>query len=330
MQPIPWRDAWQHALYGPRGFYRDATGPAGHFSTSTHGPVGAAFATAVAALADEESATHVVDVGCGRGELLTHLHTLRPDLRLTGVDVVQRPDPVPEPVEWLVSPGGSRLPAGLRDLEDVLVVANEWLDVVPCTIAEVADGAEPSGLAVVLVDPATGAESRGGTPTPEELDWCARHWPVDDLPVGARVEVGLARDAAWADLCSRVASGVALAVDYGHTVTGRPTHGTLTAYRSGDLVAAVPDGSCDLTAHVAVDSLVADRLLTQRDALQALGVSGTLPPHQLASTDPRAYLDSLATASAEATLTSAEGLGGFWWALRRVPDVTPEGAAWHR
>lgn len=334
---IPWREAWQHALYGPDGFYRDPAGPAGHFSTATHGRVGASFAEAVARLADQESATHVVDLGCGRGELLTHLHALRPDLRLTGVDVVARPRTLPDPVSWLPSPGGAGLPETLRDLADVLVLANEWLDVVPCTVAEVV---APGVLAVVQVDPATGAETlhRAGpdpsvpggamhsatspttmAPTTEELDWCAAHWPVDGLPVGARVEIGSSRDDAWDDLCSRIRRGAALAIDYGHLATGRPRHGTLTAYRSGALVTPVPDGSCDLTAHVAVDSLTADTLHTQREALRALGLGGRLPPRTLAREDPRAYLAALSKASEESALTGTEGLGGFWWVLRRAP-----------
>ena len=60
------------------------------------------------------------------------------------------------------------------------------------------------------------------------------------------------------DLGSRVRRGAVLAVDYGHTVGERPADGTLTAYRAGALVVPVPDGSCDLTAHVAIDSLEHD------------------------------------------------------------------------
>ena len=327
---IPWREAWQHALYGPEGFYRSTAGPAGHFSTATHGSTGASFARAISTLADRERATHVIDLGCGRGELLAHLHAARPDLALTGVDVVGRPPGLPDAVSWVRSPGGAPLPESLSGLEDVLVVANEWLDVVPCTIAEVV---APATLAVVLVDPVTGTEGRPGggsamsgpigssttvAPTREELDWCARHWPLDDLPVGSRVEIGLARDLAWGDLLSRIRRGTAVAIDYGHTAAARPTDGTLTAYRSGDLVAAVPDGTCDLTAHVAVDSLTADDVLTQRDALRGLGLTGRLPPIALAGADAPAYLAAVARASSEGALTRLDGLGGFWWILRRT------------
>jgi len=197
----------------------------------------------------------------------------------------------------------------------VLVVAHEWLDVVPCTVAEVVAPGRP---AVVLVDPRTGEESTGAAPTDDELSWCARHWPLDGLTVGARVEVGLTRDMAWRDLVSRVRDGILLAVDYGHTSATRPTRGTLTAYRAGALAAPVPDGSCDLTAHVAVDSLECDELTTQRDALHALGMRSRTPAHELARTDPAGYLAALADASAIGALTSPDGLGGFAWVVRRV------------
>ena len=214
---------------------------------------------------------HVVDVGCGRGELLAHLHAARPDLRLTGVDVVARPPGLPDAVAWLTSDGGAALPGALTDLDDVLVVAHEWLDVVPCTVARVV---APGRLAVVLVDPETGEESTGPEPTPDELAWCARYWPVDDLPVGARVEVGVARDAAWDDLGSRVRRGHAarrgLRPHARRPPDGRHADGLPRGERRS---APVPDGSCDLTAHVAVDALAHDERTTQRAALLDLGTS---------------------------------------------------------
>ena len=312
---VPWREAWHEALYGAGGFYRRPEGPAGHFTTSTHGPLGALLAGALGRLADRESATHVVDVGCGRGELLTHLAATRPDLRLTGVDVVDRPTELPEHVAWLRSPGGRALPPGLADLEDVLVVAHEWLDVVPCTVVEVTEG---GALALVLVDPATGVEALGPAPDDEDAAWVAAHWPRGVLEPGTRMEVGRTRDLAWDDLAARVRSGSLVAVDYGHTRDSRPQHGTLAGYREGTLVAAVPDGTCDLTAHVAVDSLVHDELLTQREALHSLGVRGDRPDHALASTDPAGYLHALTAASSAAALIDPHGLGGFYWVLRRA------------
>ncbi len=315
---LPWRVAWQQALYGPEGAYRSTAGPAGHFTTATHGPLGTVLAEAVALLADREGATHVLDVGAGRGELLTALHGIRPDLRLTGLDVVDRPDGLPGPVGWVVSPGGAALPDEPTDLVDVLVVAHEWLDVVPCTVAEVV---APGRLAEVLVDPGTGAEALGDPPDAEDLAWCAAHWPLEDLPVGARVEVGRARDEAWDALVRRVRRGTLLAVDYGHTREDRPLHGTLAGYLEGSLVAPVPDGSMDVTAHVAVDSLDADTTTSQREALHDLGLRAGTPPHGLSRTDPVAYLAALSRSSALAALTDPHGMGAFSWVLRPVPRM---------
>jgi SAM-dependent MidA family methyltransferase len=312
---VPWREAWHAALYGPRGAYRSPTGPAGIFTTSTHGALGPVLAEALGLLADREAAVQVVDVGAGRGELLHALHRLRPDLHLTGLDVVDRPEGLPAAVDWLRSPGGPDLPDTLRNLDDVLVVAHEWLDVVPCAVLEVdVEG----GLAEVLVDPTTGEETLGGPPHDDDLDWCARNWPVDGLPPGTRVEVGATRDRAWGDLVGRVRRGTLLAVDYGHDRDRRPVHGTLTGYRAGEVVAPVPDGSCDITAHVALDTLDTDEVLTQRTAFHTLGLRAGTPPHELSRTDPAGYLAALSRSSTLAALTDPAGLGGFAWALRRV------------
>jgi hypothetical protein len=110
----------------------------------------------------------------------------------------------------------------------------------------------------------------------------------------------------------------------------------------------VPDGSCDITAHVALDACAAHaervisrtrsapstgadpatgrsspRLLSQRDALRALGVSGARPPLTLASTRPAEYVRALASAGEAAELTAVGGLGDFGWLVQPVgtPDV---------
>ncbi|MGO4598949.1 SAM-dependent methyltransferase [Terrabacter sp. 2RAF25] len=346
MDPVPWREAWHDALYAAgRGFYVARGGPAAHFTTAAHGVTGRVLAEALLGVWHAEHGTRppsvVVDVGAGRGELATHLvaalaqtsspprYTVAPGrdeppppsgagVRVVAVDVVERPTGLDPHIEWLRSPGGPMLPVELTGLEDVLVVAHEWLDVVPCTVAEVdATG----GLREVLVDPATGDETLGGLVPDAERTWAAAHWPV--AASGDRVEVGLARDQAWANLVARVVSGTLVAVDYGHTVTERPREGTLTAYASGGLVHPVADGSCDLTAHVAVDSLDADELHLQRDLLRELGLTGARPDHAVAGTDPLGYLRALERAGAEAELSRRGGFGDFWWAVKRVggPDV---------
>lgn len=316
---LPWRDAWQEALYGRHGFYRSPDGPAAHFATATHGATGRVLAQALLGLAAENGLTSIVDVGAGRGELLGHLCAARPveragaaPVHLTGVDVVRRPVDLPVGVDWVLSRGGADLPDELSGLSDTLVVAHEWLDVVPCQVAEVdAD----TVLRERHVDPSTGVESWGPPVAGEQLQWAGEHW-FTTIP-GERVEVGLTRDRAWADLVDRVDSGLLLAVDYGHVAGGRPPHGTLAAYRKGRLVDPVPDGSCDLTAHVAMDTLDHDELVDQRTALHRLGVDAGTPPLDLARTDPAAYLAALERSSAAALLTARGGFGDFLWAIKR-------------
>jgi len=330
VDPLPWREAWHEALYAAgQGFYVTRGGPAAHFTTAAHGPTGAALSRALLRL-PEHPVRVVVDLGAGRGELATHLvaaidptepraRRTADTTRVVAVDVVDRPDALDDRVDWVRSPGGSGLPPELTGLRDALVIAHEWLDVVPCTVAEVdTDGV----LREVLVDPTTGVESLGPLLRDADRRWADAHWPTSTP--GDRLEIGLARDEAWADLVSRVEDGTLVAVDYGHTVTERPSGGTLTAYASGRLTTPVPDGSCDVTAHVAMDTLDADEVLTQREALQALGLTGTTPPQAVATADPLAYLAALERASVEARLLARDGFGGFRWAVKRVRrhDVT--------
>lgn len=320
MESLAWREAWHEALYAAgSGFYVRAGGPAAHFSTAASGPTAAVLAQALLQLAPRPPAV-VVDVGAGAGELATCLlRALGPDAphaRVLAVDVTERPEQLDARVEWLRSPGGAALPAGLRDLDDALVVAHEWLDVVPCTIAEVdGDGV----LREVLADPRSGAELLGPAVEEGDREWARRHWPAHRP--GARVEIGRARDEAWSDLVDRVRTGVLVAVDYGHIRASRPANGTLTAYRRGRQTRPVPDGSCDLTAHVAVDSLEHDALVRQRDALRGLGATGRVPDVAVARRDPAGYLLALAQASREARLLEPDGYGGFWWVIKRVPPA---------
>ncbi|MGV9776011.1 SAM-dependent methyltransferase [Streptosporangium sp. NPDC003464] len=313
---LTWRAATERALYGDNGFYLREC-PSGHFRTS----VGASsvFAEAVlcelVALDDALGGPPVidlVDVGAGEGALAAGVLAaappgLRPRLRVTGVDLAPRPARLPGEIAW-----ARTVPDGINGL----VIANEWLDNVPVDVAEqTADGPR-----LVLVDPSNGAERLGGRPSEADLAWLARWWPM--RAPGERAEIGRPRDEAWASVIVRLARGRAIAIDYAHPVDDRPPCGTLAGYRDGAAVAPVPDGSCDITAHVALDACAAageragavtTALTTQRQALRALGVTGTRPPVEHARDDPRGYLRALARASQEAELIAAEGLGGFGW-----------------
>lgn len=309
VHPRPLSDAWQEGLYGPAGFYRGTAGPAGHFATSAHGIPGVAelYAESLLTLVARLGVTRLIDFGAGRGELLTLLHSRSPELQLTGVDVVDRPTQLPANIEWVVSPGGGDLPS--LDGAGALVVANEWLDVVPCTVAEW-DG---TAWRVVRDD-----GSLAGDLSPEERDWQRRWWPADEPTPGDRVEIGLTRDRAFAALRER--ADAVLAIDYGHLKNDRPAEGTLIGYRGGAATAPEFDGSTDITAHVAMDSLGADELFTQREAFSSLGIRAGAPSLDLASTDPAGYLAALSRRTAWAAARDPAGLGGFWWALSHRPD----------
>jgi SAM-dependent MidA family methyltransferase len=160
------------ALYGSAGFFVTGAGPAAHFRTTAHAvPV---LGTALLRLLDDVDSAlgrpdplDVVDIGAGRGELLTTLARLAPPelaarLRLTAVELAPRPDTLPETIGWRPD---------LPDRIVGLLVGTEWLDNVPLDVAVPG----PGGWLRMLVDPATGTESVGGPLDPAEADWLA-HW----------------------------------------------------------------------------------------------------------------------------------------------------------
>ncbi len=304
------------ALYGGGGFYRRGEAPSRHFRTSVTSDAAPLLAGALHRLARAAGLRTVVDMGAGGGDLLAALHALDPTLDLHGVDVADRPAGLPAPVRWW-----PEAPAGLTGL----LVANEWLDNVP---VDVVIGTR-AGPRLLLVD-AAGEESPGPPPGDADAGWLRRWWPLGGDR--ERAEVGRSRDEAWATAVRRLDGGLAVAIDYGHLSAERPPLGSLTAFRDGRETPPVPDGTCDLTAHVAVDAcrVAGERatgrpalLLRQRPALRALGVDGRRPPLRLAAHRPRAYADGLARASAAATLSDAAGLGGFWWLVQPLDRPIP-------
>ena len=348
----------QVALYGPGGFYARGEPPARHFRTSVH--VSPGYAAAVLALLREVDAglgrperIDLVDVGAGQGELLEQVlaaaaeseppepgppgsgppgsgppgsalasrglsgRGLAGRIAACAVEVAPRPAGLDPRIRWERVP-----PASITGL----VIASEWLDNVPLDVVELTS----AGPAVVQVDPATGAERPHGQPGPADLAWIRAWWPL--RACGDRAEVGRTRCAAWAEVIRGIDRGVAVAADYGHIKAARPGCGTLTGYLDGRTVPAVPDGSRDITAHVALDACAeAGRtagagetvLTTQRAALQALGLDGRRPPLGLAASDPEGYALALSRASRDAELMDAAGLGGFGWLAQAVGTRLP-------
>uniref|UniRef100_UPI0035E45547 SAM-dependent methyltransferase n=1 Tax=Streptomyces lonarensis TaxID=700599 RepID=UPI0035E45547 len=313
---------------GAGGFFlREA--PASHFRTAVHASPLFAGAVATLLLRVDEALGHppvldLVDVGAGRGELLTGVLAALPPsvaerVRPCAVERAARPAGVPGRIAW-----SGRPPAGTTGL----LFANEWLDNVPLDVVE----SDDAGRRRHVLVRADGRERHGGPVTGEDAAWLRRWWPASGAP-GERAEIGRTRDAAWADAVGTLRRGLAVAVDYSHTRDARPPLGSLTGYRDGRQVAPVPDGRCDLTAHVALDACAAagaaapgagaPQLLTQRAALRLLGTDGRRPPLELARTDPAAYLRALARAGEAAELTAPDGFGGFTWLVQPVAVPSP-------
>ncbi|MDT0446890.1 SAM-dependent methyltransferase [Streptomyces johnsoniae] len=316
----PWRAAAERALYGPGGFFvREA--PAAHFRTAVH--ASPQFAWAVARLLirvdralGQPAVLTFTDVGAGRGELVAGVVAALPEavadrLRPCAVERAPRPPGLDPRIEWRTQP-----PEGTEGL----LFANEWLDNVPLDVAET----DPDGVPRYVLVTRTGEERLGAPVLGADAAWLRRWWPAPPEP-GTRAEIGRPRDAAWAAAAGSLARGLAVAVDYAHTRERRPPLGTLTGYRDGRTVRPVPDGGCDLTAHVALDACAGPGavLLPQRAALRALGVDGRRPPLSLATEDPAAYLRALGRAGQAAELTDPAGLGGFTWLVQPAGIASP-------
>ncbi|MGW3604398.1 SAM-dependent methyltransferase [Micromonospora sp. NPDC005161] len=297
--------------------------------------------------------------------------TIRPSLaervRFTAVELAPRPEHLPGEIEWV-----SEIPAAINGvllatewLDNVpLDVAVHTTDGWRYVLVDPESGSETVGelvspddldwlttwwpsaspgadsdpdLALTRTDATSASESgfraarpaQGSSLTARSRPGCPET-PHSDH----RSEIGRTRDEAWADAVRKIERGLAVAVDYGHLRESRPVDGTLTGYRAGRQVPPVPDGSSDVTAHVAMDSVAsagaavarcAYSLVSQREALRALGADGGRPPLSLAGTDPAGYVRALAAASAVAELTDPAGLGGHWWL--RQPVGIPLGPA---
>lgn len=318
------------ALYGDDGFFSRANGPGGrggHFRTSAHAsPLFATALLRIVVAADEAlgrpDPLDVLDVGAGGGHLLRRLAVLAPTylaqrLRLSAVELAPRPADLPGYIGWYPQLPPPRTVGGV-------VLATEWLDNVPLNIAA-AD--ELGNLHYLLVEPASGEEVPGGELTATDADWAAQWWAEVPWDEGVRIELGLPRDDAWASAVAVLSRGVAMTVDYGHMWHARPPAGTLAGFYGGRGAAAIPDGSRDITAHVAMDAVCAAGesvagqravLTTQREALGALGLDAVRPPLSLATRDPAEYVRALSAATQAAELMDIQGLGGHYWIVQPV------------
>ena len=301
----------------------------------------------------------VVDIGAGDGRLLSDLLALcrleypglAARMRPIGIDVRRRPETADRQITWITGEAPAALhalaPMGLP-LEGV-VIAHEWLDTIPCDVIEIGREGQPC---IVLVDEAgnefLGASLWDASRCAQEgldpyplLDWLDRWWPsampttfLDEGPEpvpGVRAEVGLTRDAALAVVAQSVRRGRIVVVDYCHTLeernAGRCDLGSLIAYGQGRAVDAIPDGSCDITAHVAIDSCAeaamdalaslgrraSVTITTQHDALASRGVTQRLPDIAMAKADSLGYARELAGATSAMELLDRNGLGAFTW-----------------
>ena len=218
-----WRDAMAEALYRPGdGFFtRPGPGPAGHFRTSAH--TGPTFARAIATLiADVDAALghperlDVVDVGAGRGELLTLLLDQPRAPRTVSADG-GRTRAASGRTAATLSPGGT---TSRRTSPACFWRPSGWT-----TFRSTSPFRTVDGWRYVLVDD-VGDESPGPPVDARDEAWIARWWPA-----GERVEIGDPRDRAWADAIAHIDRGLALAIDYGHTSAARPPLGTLDRLR---------------------------------------------------------------------------------------------------
>ena len=284
MSHIAWAEAWSLAN---ESFYAGNQAE-GHFATSIHANEHVAHALATLIAQQRQHYRNrdflVIDVGSGSGRLLEQLRTrVDGDVQLLGIDIRERPADLPHDIQWRqmkISDKNYDV-TGIREDIAGVVIAHEFLDDIPCEVFELDEDASPR---LVLVDPATGAEELGphlsdsaaipllGPIRPDEVRaWLDAWWPA--TRPGARREVGITRQRVWSGLTGSVQDGCAVAIDYAHDrverISGGWDGGTMKGFRAGRPQRAVPDGSVNITAHVALDALASRhaRLTTQDQIL---------------------------------------------------------------
>lgn len=295
MSSQPWSSAWKSA----NARFYDAHLAEDHFRTSIS--TGTEVAHKLGQLITHHHAELrrddflVIDIGSGSGRLLEQLATCVPDdIALMGVDVRERPSLLDPGISWRqieIDDSTENITGSDGDWVGV-VIAHEFLDDIPCTVAELDEDLIPR---IVLVDEITGTESIGpplhdpaarrllGHATDEHRRWLDEWWPAT-RPM-ARREVGIERERIWTRLTRIVSSGYAVAIDYAHRrddrCAGLWDAGTVRGFAQGRPHSAIPDGSVNITAHVALDAL-ANGSATERTQSDVLaGQSIRSWPHGL-------------------------------------------------
>ena len=325
----PWGEAWTRAA---TTFY-SGQWPAVHFATSP------SQSTAVAE-GLVHHLTHVIEhlhidgyfgvidvceVGGGDGTLMMQVLDIAVQqhpavaFRARVIELRARPPRLASTIEWIDGPMQTHLPESIRGL----IFAHEVLDDVPLTLAQYD---EALTLRQVMVNAATGDEELGEPISANDREWVSRWWPHQS--VGGRVEIGASRDQVWAAIASTVSTGIAIAIDYAHTQEQRSlgsfARGTLTGFRNGYACQPVPDGSMNITAHVALDACavaaeqactplsVTTVLVSQRDALGVLDYSDA-PPQS-----PHDALVAIAQHSQRELARDTQGFGAFTWLIHHI------------
>ena len=316
-----WRSAWTQAAYGECGFAL-AVGnpPQAHFATSAADPAMAELLAAelvrVAASLELSTVTStpangadvvaaaagrvdVVDAGAGGGELLAGLlRALPARVQATAIDLRTAPDHFRATPDhrWLAGDVATVCPPTRG-----LIIAHEFLDDVPCDVAVL--GAD--GWRYLLVTP-DGTESDGAAVEDADAEWLQRWGP--DAAAGTRMEIGRPRDEAARMLAARLTAGALVIVDYTRTAadrTARFSDGTPTGFRDGHQCLARPDGSMNLTAHVAIDSVAAS--LEPFGEVHVRTVADVAQHHQAGK--PLAFADRMRWAN----VGDRGSWGGFSW-----------------
>ncbi len=268
----PWLDSWNQAN---RDFYTSHHAEQ-HFQTPVHASTRTAqtLANLLTNLEESTKDLAIIDVGSGSGELLRQLSTRVPkSTTLIGIDQRPRPADLPTRIVWQqreLAEGDSEILGSAESVNGILV-AHEFLDDIACPIVELDDQVRPR---VVLVDPTSGAEDLGpllgdpaadrylgNTTRVEAADWLDRWWPP--TRAFARREIGTTRDRVWRGLTQTIDNGYCVAIDYAHHRADRAAGlwdgGTMKGFANGAPRSAVPDGSMNITAHVALDACAGPR-----------------------------------------------------------------------